>query len=537
MRYAFLLLSLASAAACAARDADSSAAAGASAAGEPPPPQSPRVVISEVMADPRAVPDERGEWIELYNPGSAPVSVRGWTVASGNDAPHAIAGAITVPARGYVVLARDGARSRNGGVAAAYAYGGGVSLGNGADWVALRNASGRTVDSVAWASMPSGASLGVRDAAAEHADVGGANWAGQTKSFGAGDRGTPGAANDGAGRTAPAAPAAPATIAAAPTLPPAPVSQPPSSDTARAGARSELVVRVLDVGQGDATLITNGGSTVLVDGGPDPARFGRLLDSLGLNGTTVDVVVLSHEHYDHHAGLRELFSTRRNIRVRFFFENKNAYANAALARLRDSVNARVLRGELVYRDTDDPCANGTPVCTITLRGGARLQIMRPLPSSSDPNNRSAPLKLVGPDSASFTMWLAGDAEHEALAWYDAGADYDARPGMRATVLKANHHGSCNGVDRRYLDLVRPEWVVVPVASPNDYGHMHEQAKSAFRAAGRPWYRTDQNGTITIRSPGTPGGGYTITPQRGTRDMTGASDRASTQPACRRTESR
>jgi competence protein ComEC len=119
-----------------------------------------------------------------------------------------------------------------------------------------------------------------------------------------------------------------------------------------------------------------------------------------------------------------------------------------------------------------------------------------------------------------------------VAWFDTGADYDARPGMRASVLKANHHGSCNGVDRRYLELVRPDWVVASVASPNDYGHMHEQAKAAFRAAGRPWYRTDRNGTITIRSPGTPGGGFTITPQRGTRSMDGTSDRVSTQPGCR-----
>jgi len=527
MRHALLALPLAALAACVAcvaRDADSAAATRQPS--QPSQPRPPRVVITEVMADPRAVPDERGEWVELYNAGDAAVNLRGWTLASGNDSPHAIAQNVTIAARGYVVLARDGARSRNGGVAAAYAYGSGIALGNGADWVALRSPDGRAADSVSWTSMPGGAARGLRDSGARrHADVDGADWAAQTSTYGAGDRGTPGAANDGATVEAAAAAVAPAPA-------PSPVLPAPAADTTPPGRAAELVVRVLDVGQGDATLITNGGSTVLIDGGPDPARFGRLLDSLGLNGTTIDVVVLSHEHYDHHAGLRELFAARRRIAVRYFFENKDAYANAALARLRDSINARVLRGALVYRDTDDPCANGAPVCTITLRGGAKLHVMRPMPRSSDPNNRSAPVKLVGPDSASFTMWLAGDAEHEALAWFDTGADYDARPGMRATVLKADHHGSCNGVDARYLALVRPEWVVVSVASPNDYGHMHEQAKAVYRAAGRPWYRTDQNGTITIRSPGTPRGGYTITPQRGTRDMDGASDRASTQPGCR-----
>ena len=40
--------------------------------------------------------------------------------------------------------------------------------------------------------------------------------------------------------------------------------------------------------------------------------------------------------------------------------------------------------------------------------------------------------------------------------------------------------------------------------------MHAQAKATYARHGIPWYRTDQNGTITIRSPGTPGGGYTVT---------------------------
>ncbi|MFL5502664.1 MAG: MBL fold metallo-hydrolase, partial [Gemmatimonadaceae bacterium] len=85
----------------------------------------------------------------------------------------------------------------------------------------------------------------------------------------------------------------------------------------------DLVVRLLDVGQGDATYIQNGQSRVIIDGGPSPAVFGRYLDSLGLNNSTIDVVILSHQHLDHYSGLRELFKTSRHIHVRYFFENKD----------------------------------------------------------------------------------------------------------------------------------------------------------------------------------------------------------------------
>src|SRR5690606_39017589 len=112
--------------------------------------------------------------------------------------------------------------------------------------------------------------------------------------------------------------------------------------------------------------------------------------------------------------------------------------NSALATLRDSITARARRGELRVRDTDDPCGDGRPMCTIELRGGARLHVMRPLPESTDANERSVALKLVGPDSASFTMWMAGDAERAAIQWFTS-AGYHRQPGMKANVLKLDHH--------------------------------------------------------------------------------------------------
>jgi competence protein ComEC len=293
----------------------------------------------------------------------------------------------------------------------------------------------------------------------------------------------------------------------------------------------ELVVRMLDVGQGDAILIQNGGSTVLVDGGPNPKLLGRRLDELGLRGVTLDAVILTHQHADHYQGLRELFATRRQMVVRYFWENQEPSPNATLARLRDSIASRVTAGTLVYRDTDDPCANGTPLCTITLRGGARLHIMRPDPLGQGANNRSVALKLVGPDSASFTMWFAGDGEQEEIDFFDRTAEYWRQPGMHVDVLKADHHGSCNGVSDRYLELLHPGLAVVSVGAVNDYGHMHDQAKAAYTRHHVPWYRTDQNGMITLRSPGVANGGYTVSVERPGMNLDGPSDRRSTQPGC------
>ena len=427
------------------------------------------------MADPRSVSDARGEWFEVKNLGTTGVSLRAWRIASDNDRGHTITRAVVVPAGGQVIFGRDANRTRNGGVRVDYAYGSSIRLANAGDWLALKDPRGVTIDSVAWTATSGGFPRVVNDR----------------------------------------------TIAARPT-----VAAPSISDT----LRPELIVRVLDVGQGDATLITNGTSKVLIDGGPDPVRFGILLDSLGLDSATIDVVILSHQHYDHHAGLRELFRASRGITVRYFFENQDAYTNAALGELRDSVAARADRGQLVYRDTDDPCGDGRSICTITMTGGAKLHVMRPDPAGADPNDRSAPVKLVGPDSASFTMWFAGDAEHGEIRWFES-ARYDVTPGMRVDVLKADHHGSCNGVSSWYLRATQPRWIAASVGADNSFGHMHEQTKQTYARFQIPWYRTDRNGTIVFRSPGTAGSGFTVDVARGSPSMDGDADRQSSQQNC------
>ena len=482
--------------------------------------KTPRVVISEIMANPHAMPDDRGEWIELRSLEPEPVDLRGWIVASDNDRAITIQRRLLLPPSGFVVLARDGDASANGGVAA-YAYGQGLALGNGADWIALKSPDGRTVDSVAWTSTVAGASRALRDVTARHADVSSAAWTTSTSTIASGDRGTPGSENDAGtlGRVAEAPASSRTRDTAMPR--PAPAAHAAASDSRADPQDSTLVIRLLDVGQGDAILIENGGSRVLIDGGPEPSTLGRLLDRFALNGKAIDAVILTHQHYDHYSGLRELFRSRRGISVRYLFENEDPYVNPSLRDFRDSVAARANRRELTFRDTDNPCANGAPTCTVPLRGGAKVHVLRPDPRGDGPNNRSVAVKVVAADSAQFSMWLAGDAEQQEIAWFD-DTNYDRTPGMRSTAMKADHHGSCDGISPRYLDLVRPELVVLSLAAMNDYGYVHAQTLDLMQARRIPWYRTDQNGTITITVPRR--GRYSVSVERGTMNMRGPSDR-------------
>ena len=105
--------------------------------------------ISEFLADPAAVADNAGEWLELTNTGNAPVNLRGWVLADLGSDRHLIAADLMVEPGAYVVLARNGDPATNGGVAVDYVYAG-LSLANGADELLLLAPDGTEVDRIGW---------------------------------------------------------------------------------------------------------------------------------------------------------------------------------------------------------------------------------------------------------------------------------------------------------------------------------------------------------------------------------------------------
>jgi beta-lactamase superfamily II metal-dependent hydrolase len=124
-----------------------------------------RLVISEIMHDPAAVSDTSGEWFEVFNPGTTPVDINGWTIRDDRSDRHVVTGStpLLVPARGFFVLGRNGDPAQNGGYHADYVYTG-LNLGNGRDEIELVNPAGQVIDRVAYTGTspwpdPTGASM------------------------------------------------------------------------------------------------------------------------------------------------------------------------------------------------------------------------------------------------------------------------------------------------------------------------------------------------------------------------------------------
>ncbi|MGW2044511.1 ComEC/Rec2 family competence protein [Streptomyces sp. NPDC001858] len=234
-----------------------------------------------------------------------------------------------------------------------------------------------------------------------------------------------------------------------------------------------------DVGQGDATVLAAGaGAGVVVDAGPDPRLVDRCLRSLGI--TRVPLVVLTHFHADHVAGLPGVLRGRAvgEIQTTGFeepvdqvdFVRKEAAARGvpmvrAVAGERRRIGA--LDWEVLWPPPD------------------------PVPEPDGPNDASVTLLVR---SAGLRMLLLGDLEPPAQ---QALARSPAAGLVRGVdVLKVAHHGSAYQ-DPDLIREVAPRLALISCGADNPYGHPAPRTVAALRAGGAEVLRTDRDGAVAV----------------------------------------
>ena len=256
-----------------------------------------------------------------------------------------------------------------------------------------------------------------------------------------------------AGRTAPALDSAirsAAAVAVAALVPLALLATPAlvrRSRTARVG-RNRCVVRVLDVGQGDAILLDPPAARPCSSTPARPARAiaGRLRD-LGVRALAA--VVVTHDQ----SRPRRRASARCSSASRSSACYWRAPAGELLGARRrggraPGAHGRGLRGALGRAPARACCgrrASWSSRCAVDPASGV------------DPNGLSLVLLAEWRD---FSMLLTGDAEAEAVPLDPGPVD----------VLKVAHHGSDDAGLDALLDRTAPRLAVISVGEDNPYGH-------------------------------------------------------------------
>jgi competence protein ComEC len=290
-------------------------------------------------------------------------------------------------------------------------------------------------------------------------------------------------------------------------------------------ADGRLRVDFLDVGQGDAALLTlPDGTTALVDAGGRP-RFdarapaaGRanappnasgwwpefdgvepferdsrtvgervvseFLWRRGLGG--VDYLFATHAHADHIQGLGDV---ARSFRVRAAIAGRAepdepAFAEFAAALRRTNVPLLLVgRGDVLRA------------------GGATLEVLWP-PRVAD---ESVATRAASGNDDSLVLrvrfgrrcfLLTGDIERRA-----EGALVNAGDDLRCDVVKAAHHGSKTSSTERFVAATRAGFAVFSAGLDSPFGHPDPRVVARWRAAGAEVLQTGRHGTISFTTDG------------------------------------
>lgn len=239
----------------------------------------------------------------------------------------------------------------------------------------------------------------------------------------------------------------------------------------------KLIVRFIDVGQGDASLISCGDHHMLIDGGDSgqSQKMYSIMKNLGIS--QLDAIVATHSDADHIGGISGALN---------YASTQKCYCSVTQA------DTKTFQNMVKFVERSN-CSITVPEAGDSfMLGEAVVTFVGPVVDLGSDNNNSLVVRI---DFGQTSFLFMGDAETEAEdALLKAHAD------VQADALKVAHHGSRSSSSLAFLKRVAPQIAVVSVGD-NTYGHPTDDVLSRLESIGAEVLRTDQLGTIFVESDG------------------------------------
>ncbi len=251
----------------------------------------------------------------------------------------------------------------------------------------------------------------------------------------------------------------------------------------------QLELHMIDVGQGDAIAIrTPRGRWILIDAGRswNGGDAGRrvVVPYVRRLGGDIAAFILSHPHDDHVGGAA---SVVKALHPATWWEPAYVGTSPTYRTALQAVQAQHI-----------PWHRAHPGDTLRI-DGVLIRALAPdsawTTAQTDPNLASVVVAI----EYKHIRWLfTGDAEIEEEEWLVNRWGES----LRASILKAGHHGSKTSSSSAFLDAVQPAVALISVGVDNTYGHPSPSTLVAFEQRGIQVLRTDRDGPIVVRTDGT-----------------------------------
>lgn len=251
-----------------------------------------------------------------------------------------------------------------------------------------------------------------------------------------------------------------------------------------------LKVNFINVGQGDCILIEAPNKiNILIDGGGTPQSDFDVgskivipyLRRKGIN--EINLLILTHPDLDHLEGLLPVL---REFKVDMVLDSGLPCDSSEY---REFVS--------IIQKKGIPYHQAKAGDNFIFSNNLEIFLLNPLYDSdfyndSDFNNASIVVKLFYKNADFlFTGDIEEAAEKKLLVWQNI---------LQSDILKVGHHGSAASTNLEFLDKVNPSIAVITV-DKNNFGHPSQKIIERLEDKNIQIYRTDEDGTIIIRTNG------------------------------------
>lgn len=243
-------------------------------------------------------------------------------------------------------------------------------------------------------------------------------------------------------------------------------------------ADDQLQIYFFDVGQADSILLISDGETMLIDAGNNEDGDMLVEKIKGLGITTLNYVIGTHPHEDHIGGLDDIIEN---------FEIENVYMPKI------QTNTKTFEDVLDALQEKNLSVTAPEVGSTFVVGKASCEVMQCGQGTvEEKNNLNLSSIVIRTTFGEQSFLFMGDSETE---------NEEARIWPQTNVLKVAHHGSDTSSSESFLEQIKPQIAMISVGEGNSYGHPAQVTLNKLSNIDCRVYRTDEMGTILLRSDG------------------------------------
>ena len=232
-------------------------------------------------------------------------------------------------------------------------------------------------------------------------------------------------------------------------------------------------VSILDVGQGDSSLIRLKNKNILIDtGGNINYDISKNIlipyfKSVGIK--KIDYLVLTHGDYDH---MGEAINLVENFKVEKVIFNCGLY-NDLENKLIEVLDKKKIKYYSCIKELNID--------------NNKLHFLQ----TKEYDNENENSNVIYTELNGYKFMFMGDAgiekEKDILEKYNLS---------NINVLKVGHHGSKTSSSRTFIDEINPKYSIISVGKNNRYGHPNKEVLNTLEDS--KIYRTDQDGSIMFK---------------------------------------